>query len=433
MNEQIALAVTQNGLDDAYGKVIIGFSGGADSSALLHYFKDKAKEVVCVHVNHMIRGDEAKRDETFCTRICEEYGVEIAVYTVDVPKLAKEKNIGLEQMAREVRYEIFEKERTKRNFDAILTAHNADDNIESVIFNLARGSGANGISGIKPKNGKILRPLILTSREKILNYCSENEIPFVTDSTNSDTDYTRNYIRHKIVPALKELNPALDESVARLGASLRQDDDMISAEAIKFINQFCQKGNLPRKNALDLHKSVTVRVLKTLSGENLDYKSITACLDFIENGKRGGVINLCKGVSFKCEGDYFTFVKTDMLAQVEFCIPINQGLNEIPQIGVTLAYMCDEVPIGKDLYFTLKLKNINGNLVARSKKDGDTIRHGKMTKKVKKILSEKKIPSHIRDKIPLICDNDGIVAISEVLVRDGSSGKDGDIIIRFYK
>ena len=108
LNEQIALAVTQNGLDDAYGKVIIGFSGGADSSALLHYFKDKAKEVVCVHVNHMIRGDEAKRDEIFCTRICEEYGVEIAVYTVDVPKLAKEKNIGLEQMAREVRYEIFE-------------------------------------------------------------------------------------------------------------------------------------------------------------------------------------------------------------------------------------------------------------------------------------------------------------------------------------
>jgi tRNA(Ile)-lysidine synthetase-like protein len=95
--------------------------------------------------------------------------------------------------------------------------------------------------------------------------------------------------------------------------------------------------------------------------------------------------------------------------------------------------MCDEVPIGKDLYFTLKLKNINGNLVARSKKDGDTIRHGKMTKKVKKILSEKKIPSHTRDKIPLICDNDGIVAISEVLVRDGSSGKYGDIIIRFYK
>ncbi len=430
---QIALAISQSNLDDAYGKVIIGFSGGADSNALLHFFKDKAKEVVCVHVNHMIRGEEAKRDEDFCVSVCEKYGIEIVVRTVDIPALAKKQGIGLEQMAREERYRILEAERSARGFDAILTAHNADDNVESVIFNLARGSGANGISGIKPKNGRILRPLILTSREKILEYCENNQIDFVTDSTNSDTDYTRNYIRHKIVPVIRELNPSLNDSVARLGASLRQDDEFLCSEANTFIQQYCKDAKLPRDKALLLHDSIAVRVLKSLSGENLDYKSTLSCIDFIKNGMRGGVINLCKGVSFKCEGDYFTFLKTEDLAGVEFCVPLKRGLNEIPHTGITVAYMCDEIPRDKALYCTLRLKSLVGELVARSRKEGDTVKHGKVTKKVKKILSERKIPSHLRDKIPLICDSEGIVAIPEILVRDGCVSKDDSTVIKLYK
>ena len=433
MTGQIALAISQNSLDDAYGRVIIGFSGGADSSALLHFIKDRAKEVVCVHVNHMIRGEEAKRDEDFCVSVCKKYGIEIAVHTVDIPALAKKHSIGLEQMAREERYRILEAERSARGFDAILTAHNADDNVESVIFNLARGSGANGISGIKPKNGKILRPLILTSREKILEYCESNQIDFVTDSTNSDTDYTRNYIRHKIVPAMRELNPSLHDSVARLGASLRQDDELLCSEASAFVNQHCKDSKLPKDKALSLHISIAVRVMKILSGENLDYKSTVSCLDFIKNGTRGGVINLCKGVSFKCEGDYFTFLKTKELARTEFYVPLKKGLNEISDIGVTVAYMCDEAPSGKSPFCTLRLKNIVGELIARSRRDGDTVKHGRVTKKVKKILSEKKIPSHLRDKIPLLCDSEGIIAIPEIITRDGCLGKNDGIVITFYK
>lgn len=433
MKEKIELAIAQNKMATALERVIIGFSGGADSSALLHYFKDRAKEVVCVHINHMIRAQEADRDESFCRSMCEKYGIELVVHRIDIPALSSARGTGLEQTARDERYRVFYEELSKRSFDSILTAHNANDNTESVIFNLVRGSGANGISGIKPKNGKILRPLILATREEILTYCAENGIEYVTDSTNANTEYTRNFIRHKIVPMLSELNPSLHTAVSRMSAALREDESLISAMAETFVLEHCADDKIDREAFNSCHDSIKVRALKRVSGENLDSKSLESAIELARVGKTGSLVNLCKGVSLKCEGSYLSFVKTSELARIEFEHTLAAGLNEIPKIGLTIAYMTDEAPSGKELIQVLRLKNISGALIVRSRREGDTISHGKMTKKLKKLLCERKIPSHLRDRVPIICDSRGIVAIAGVAVRDGSIGKDCDIILKLYK
>lgn len=424
-------AVADYNMLSAYEKVIVGFSGGADSSALLHYFVGKARAVVCVHINHMIRGAEADSDEAFCKSVCEKYGIELSCHRIDIPALAKERGKGIEETAREERYHVFNEELLSRGFDAILTAHNANDNTESVIFNLARGSGANGISGIKAVNGKILRPLIYASRREILEYCEKNNIEYVTDSTNNDTEYTRNYIRHKIVPMLEELNPSLNSAVARLTASLRADEDFINSVAKEFVSRNCKDGKIPPIEFDALHQSVKARVLKLVAGKNLDNNAILACVAFMPSAKCGDMINLCKGISLKREGDYAAFVETSALARVEFSMLLEKGVSFINEANVTLAYNADNEPKGTP-YFTLRLdKNkLRGNLYVRSRKDGDTIIQGRLTKKLKKLLCERKIPSHLRDKIPLICDDDGIVAIPEIAVRDGARGE--DIIIKFY-
>ncbi len=433
MEGKIERAISQNKMLCAYGKIIIGFSGGADSSALLHYFSGRAQKILCVHINHMIRGDEADRDEAFCRRICEGYGVEFVSYKLDIPALAKASGRGIEETARDERYRVFNSECEARGFDAIMVAHNADDNVESVIFNLVRGSGANGIAGIKAVNGKIIRPLILATKGEILEYCKKNQIEFVTDSTNADTDYTRNYIRHEIVPALQRLNPSLASSVARLGSTLRLDEELIEGLARDFISENCPNGYIYPEKFSECHNSVKARVLKLLACENLDYKSVNACIEFIPKSKCGELINLCKGVSLKRESGYLAFIRTAELNSVVFEKELSQGINYIDGTQIAISYGSDIVPDNNECYFTIGLSraSVKGALVARSRRDGDVIVHGKMTKKVKKLMCERKIPSHLRDKIPIICDDNGIIAIPEVAIRDGAKGN--DIILRLYR
>ena len=433
MKDKIDSAVSRFGMDRAYKKVIIGFSGGADSSALLHYFSKRSEKIVAIHINHMIRGEEAVRDEEFCKRVCSEYGIEFVCHKIDIPRLAKERSMGIEQTARDERYRVFLDELQKRNFDAILTAHNANDNVESVIFNLVRGSGANGICGIKPVNENVLRPLIYATRKEIISYCLDNNIEYVEDSTNAQTDYTRNYIRHIVVPALKKINPSIDESVSRLCTTLREDEEYISKKCEEFILQYCGDKKIPVNKIIECEDAISARVFKNLSGVNLDYKSISSCKKFIKSSNCSDVINLCCGVSLKREKEYIYFIKTKELEKIDFFEKPLEKITEVFEIGEVITKNT-EIPY-KEPYCIVALNEnfINGKLVVRSRKDGDTIFQGNMTKKLKKIFCEKKIPSHMRDKIPIICDEAGIVAVPNVVIRDGINKNDKNLILRFYK
>jgi tRNA(Ile)-lysidine synthase len=391
-------------------------------------------KISAIHINHCIRGDEADRDEEFCKNVCEKYGVELVVYRLDIPTLAKERGKGIEETARDERYRVFEQERSSRGFDAILTAHNADDNVESVIFNLARGAGLNGLCGIKPVNGYILRPLIYLSKDEIFSLCRENNIEYVTDSTNADTDYTRNYIRHKIVPIMRELNPELDYAVSRMSEGLIKDEAFILGQAKEFMSEY-KDGCVKTESISALHQSVRVRVLRLMAKTSLDYKSLRACEDIIFNSECGSYIDIGKGKAFKKERDYVHFLDKNDILPVEYAYELD-GVVYIDELSMAVS-TGDTVPDTYSEEYSVRLdkKGINGRLLVRSRKDGDKIKVNNMTKKVKRILCDNHIPSHLRDKLPIICDDGGIVALPGLCIRDGCRvGRDSDTIeIKFYR
>ena len=341
--------------------------------------------------------------------------------------------MGIEQTARDERYRIFNEELKSRSFDAILTAHNGDDNIESVIFNLARGAGLNGLCGIKPKNGNILRPLIYLSKEEIFSLCRENNIDYVTDSTNEDTDYTRNFIRHRIVPELRKLNPELNTAVGRMSAGLISDEEFILSQAKAFMIGY-ENGEVNSEELKALHPSARARVLKLMAGHSLDYKSVRLCEELLFNSECGSYIELSGGIAFKKERGFVHFIEREELAPLEYCYELCDGL-KIGELGA-FAVIDSEADKENTLFaLSLNREALRGKLYIRSRRDGDKIIHGGMTKKVKRILCDRHIPSHLRDKIPVICDGEGIVALGDICIRDGCKhkGSGEKTVIAFIK
>lgn len=439
MENKIYEAVCRYGMEEIYNGAIVGFSGGADSSALLHYLKDKCSNLLAIHINHMIRGEEADRDEAFCRSVCEQYGVELLVFSVDVPALAKERHQGLEETARNERYRIFSRVLADNpQYKCIVTAHNANDNAETVIFNLARGSGTNGLSGIKPVYGNVYRPLIYSSRADIIKYCGDNNIEYVTDSTNADTDYTRNRIRHTVIPELLKINPGLLTSCIRLGEILRTDEEYISKETDSVIKS-SRDGKIFKETAIALDQAVLVRALKSISGRNIEYGTAKACCDLVKNWKTGKMINVEAGLTFKLERDYCCFIKTIDTRKIDFYAPLKDGINEIDNVGIVICLNAElesggYVPSGS---VTLVKAGMNGELYVRSRQEGDTVKSGGMTKKLKRIFTDRHIPSHKRDLIPVICDDGGVLAVPGIVARDGafvkkSTGEKETITIKVY-
>jgi len=218
-NKIIAKVEKENMTSLIDGGVLIGLSGGADSVFLLcfliEYRKRSNKDfsILAVHINHGIRGEEANNDETFSKEICREMKIDFESCFVDVPAISKNLGIGIEEAARNARYSIFDDLIESRNdISTIAVAHNATDNAETVIMNILRGSGLSGVCGIKPIRDNIIRPIISITKGEIISSLEENHIPFVTDSTNLSSDYTRNYIRNEIMPLLFRLSDSPDDS-----------------------------------------------------------------------------------------------------------------------------------------------------------------------------------------------------------------------------
>ena len=419
-------------MDEIYNGAILGFSGGADSSALLYFLKERTKNLLCVHVNHMIRGEEAERDQKHAEEICREYGVKLLTYKVDVPKLAKESGKGLEEAARDTRYEIFNRLLSENpEYKCIVTAHNSDDNLETVIFNLCRGTGARGIIGIRAVQGNIFRPLIEVSKSEVIQFCKENEIPYVTDSTNADTKYTRNHIRHKIIPELKSLNPAVLDSCLRLGEILAEDEKYFDERALEIIKDGVTSEKIPLKLFSELEGPILSRLIVRLYGQSLDYVAQKSIIALGKKGEVGSYICLHGGRVFKIERDYAHFIKGSELDEISYSAELNENLTYISELDLYVSINDGEAPKGYKQKYKISLngEKIKLPLSVRAKKTGDTIKHGGMTKKIKKLFVDKHVPSHLRDKIPLIISDGKIIAVPDICVADTYAGKDYIIII----
>jgi len=252
--------------------ILLGLSGGADSVTLLHllteYCKKTGAPLYTAHVNHMIRGEDAVRDSDFCEALAAKYGVPCYVLEINVPAAARERGIGLEEAARQARYEFFDGLMLRHSIPLLATAHNADDRLETLIFNISRGCGLSGLGSIPPVrpfgDGLLIRPLLTASKAEVLEYCAEHSLEFVTDVTNDDDTYSRNHIRHNIVPALKQLNGAVLKNTARLCDSARADAEFMDG----LVSEYLARPDGTTLAALrSLHPALLRRVIARLYAE----------------------------------------------------------------------------------------------------------------------------------------------------------------------
>ncbi len=412
--------------------VLIGFSGGKDSVVLLHSLFSLSKEyninLTVLHVNHNIRGDESDNDEFFCRNFCKKYGIDFVCVSVDAIGYANTHKLGLEESARILRYNAFTEVAKQKGIKKIATAHTASDNLETVLFNLARGCAAEGLKGIPPVRDNIIRPLIYCTTDDILKYASEFSLNFVTDSTNTNTDYARNHIRHNIIPQIKKLNPSAENSVSNMCDILRTDLSFISECA----------NNIYTDNTATLahtHLALLSRILldmykKNSNGSQLSHIHISEMTSLIQQY----VKNNCCDIKKLSLPEKIDFVVTPERVYFKKSCPkttlkkhkLHMGLNEFEETGEALLITHDINDvfnvISKNIYkisiHTIVKKSILTDTIVRGRQHGDVFVFSNMTKKVKKMLNEAKIPIAQRDTLPFICDNSGIIWIAGFSPRD---------------
>lgn len=220
--------------------MILGLSGGADSTALLSALAafDFDISTVAVHCNFHLRGAESDRDRDYCTQICDELGIDLRILDFDVQSYMRDHSVSMEMACRELRYGEFRRLLVETHADRIAVAHNAEDNAETVLLNLMRGSGVSGLRGMLPDTGEIIRPLLSITRKEILSYLDERGIDYVTDSTNLSSDFRRNFIRNEVIPLLETRWPDASRSIRHTASVMRQEERVLQWTE----NQFIQNG-----------------------------------------------------------------------------------------------------------------------------------------------------------------------------------------------
>ncbi len=424
----------KHNIDDKLdGGILVGLSGGADSCFLLAFLCEYRRRnslnntILAVHVNHMIRGSEADRDEAFAIDFASELGTEVKTVRVDVPKVAQNDSIGLEEAARNVRYSVFNDIISGRNdIQCIMIAHNSTDNMETVIFNILRGCGISGASGIKPMRDNIARPILCLSKEEIVFLLDSCGVPYVIDSTNSDITYSRNYIRNELLPKLKNLNGDPEEAFLRMSGNLLQDLDFIEGEAEKTL-KVIDVSSLRLSFLRELHPAIRARVLSKLAlkicGAQLTEKHISAIENIIHEDNFS--ISIPRGYDFVCErGICRLYRKNDTNILSDVIISLKKGENVIQGTNLTV-FIGDYDKFSSNVYnFAIQASVssaiIDDGLYIRFRRDGDSYRYHNMTHKLKKVFNDREIPSSERDYIPLLCDKEGIVYVPGLRVRDGA-------------
>lgn len=413
--------------------VVIGVSGGADSMCLLHYLFSLRESlninIIVAHINHCIRGDEALRDENFVKEYCEKLNIPFMLKRVDIPKLAAELSIGTEECGRHERYNFFYELAEKYNAK-IATAHTASDNTETVLLNITRGSGLKGLRGIPPTRGRIIRPLITSTRAEIERYCTKNNVPYITDSSNLSHDYTRNKIRLDIIPVLKNINPNLENTFSRLTANAAQDELYLSSvadEAIK--NAFIGKGyktELLRELPAPILTRVIIKLCEKLSFRMTEKRHIELITEIIKN--QCGGVSLPNGLYADASQHIFRIYRIQNFADFE-AVPLisinnikhNDAIFDITTIKIN-EFKINEKINKKVFENALDCDIINDNTMLRLRKPGDyfRMRRSGQAKSLKKLFNELKIPREKRDGMLVIANGSEVLWIEDIGVSKAS-------------
>lgn len=410
MNNLVLSTIEKYNLLNKGDKVIVALSGGADSVTLLdllYRIKDSYNlTIYSAHLNHNIRGDEAKRDEDFCKSLCQSYNIELFVKSVDIKSLAQKNKISEELCGRNARYDFFA-ELSQKLGAKIATAHTASDNIETMLFNIARGSSLRGLGGIAPKRDNIIRPLIECTRTQIENYCTENSLDFVLDSTNLSDDYTRNSIRHKVVPPLKSIvNPSLELATLRFSENAREITQYLDKQTNLALKECEVKYGYDCKKLLSLDvailKNALVVICKAMADFSPEYRHISLMMDILKND---GAVNLTQGYKAVAKQGIFRITKDK--ASVLNPIALT---NDLVFKYNSKTYTIKETPLqDKTDYISACWLDKNAEFRTRRQGDKFTYKNRKITKPLRKVFNEMKIPSEIRDSLVVLATDSTIL------------------------
>jgi len=425
------------------GLVIAAVSGGADSMCLLSALTELSAEmgfsVAAAHFNHRLRGDASDADADFVARYCADRGITLFSGAGDVRSYAARHGAGIEEAARTLRYAFFYDTVAKTGAAGIATAHTADDNAETVLINLLRGAGLKGLGGIPPVRDGVLRPMLTVTRREVLEYLAGSGVPHVEDATNRLDIYSRNILRHRVIPVLTALNPRFAEDATKTALLLREDEAFLSNMAANYIAEHGENGALSARDLAGLPRALSGRIIRLFAEKHLPDVRLNAghvedILRLCAAGGPSGRISLPGGTAYR-EYDRLFFSR-------EFCAgsfqPVTapvDGVAEIPELGLVVQcrkraagdLSADGFTAGKNLSevekinksfttFLFKYDSIYGNIVIRPRETGDKIKlfGTNRTKTLKKLFIEKKIPARRRAMIPVIADDAGVLAVRGV-------------------
>lgn len=425
--------------------VVVGVSGGPDSIALLHLlyrFKERYNiRIVGAHLNHRFRPGDAEKDAGYVEDFCQERGIPCVIETIDIPKMAALEGLSPEQAGRKARYDLFNRVMREHGLNKIAVAHNRDDQVETVLMRLIRGSGVSGLGGIKPVRGCIIRPVLGAPRSIIEEYCNRQKLEPVTDKTNFLPIYFRNKIRLDLLPILRDkYNKNIDRAVLDMAAILREEDRFLEHIATEELRSLATGVGTNRlefsvKDIAGLHRALKRRVLRDGIGhllgdtDNLELVHIDQVCDLLEIGRTGTRLNLPRGVVAGIDYERFFLVregsgKGSLEETYNITIP---GKTYIPEInGVVeafiieadslkgLGYAADGKGISKGDQAYLDFERTGRDLILTGREKGDRfVPLGmKGTKKLKDFFIDAKVPRDKRDLTPIIRSRLGIAWVA---------------------
>lgn len=380
-------------------RVVCALSGGADSVALLfglYLLREKLDfSLEAAHFNHQLRGAESDGDEAFVRELCDRLDIPLTVGTAAV--MAGEK--GLEAAAREARYDFFDELPGK-----IATAHTADDNAETVLMHLIRGTGLKGLGAIAPVRGRIIRPMLSVTRPQVLDFLEEYCLSYREDSSNGTDQFLRNRVRHHVMPLLRQENPRISENLSEMAMRLREDEALLweMADVVPSVAALRKMPAAQRCRVLE-------RFLKENHVPEPESEHIALAEAVVFSQKPSAKASLPGGMTlFRCYDALLCQPEQGGFAPVMLDCP---GEAELPELGLRVVCEPATQSCNEPDAFAVQTR---GPLTVRSRQPGDTMRLAGGSRSLKKLMIDRKIPASQRDRIPVICDQEGILGVWSV-------------------
>lgn len=433
--------IKENNMFDKGDKVIVAVSGGPDSIALLHVLYKLKEELdislYAAHINHGLRGIESDTDEEYVRIFCESLNIEFRSKRVDINQISKLKNISSESAGREVRYEFFEELMKKFSAQKVAIAHNANDQAETVLMRIMRGTGMDGLIGIRPVRDNIfVRPLINSTRDQIEEYCLKNNLNPRIDKTNLEAIYSRNKVRLQLIPYIQEnFNKDIIQVLNRLSYTIKVDNDYLEVVSKEKYKKYCDINKekvIISKEAFLEHESIITRIIRlaihNVVGNLYNFEKIHIYdIIRIQKCSTGKALNLPSNVYVSNNyGDIVIYKnkKHNIKAKAEEYI-LHDGMNVIEDIrikaNVKIISMKEKLDFKANKWIKyFDYDKIKGDITLRFRRDGDKFTPLGMsgTKKLKDLFIDLKIPKEQRDEIPLVCFGGNIAWITQYRVSE---------------